>query len=154
MLGGGKTSRLYERLAYREQVVDSVSAFGYGLELAGMFAVQADVKNGVDPASVEAAIAQEVARLAKDGPTEEELARAKVQVRSGFVRGVERIGGWGGKADVLAECEVYTGDAHCYRTSSRVADLTFAAVHTVMQRKDGTLVGAADPRRDGAALGY
>jgi gamma-glutamyltranspeptidase/glutathione hydrolase len=50
---------------------------------------------------------------------------------------------------------VYAGwRAHGYLPSSRVADLTFAAVHTVMQRKDGTLVGAADPRRDGAALGY
>ena len=135
VLGGGKTSRLYERLAYREQVVDSVSAFGYGLELAGMFAVQADVKNGVDPASVEAAIAEEVARLAKDGPTEEELARAKVQVRSGFVRGVERIGGWGGKADVLAECEVYTGDAHCYRTSlARIESATVADVQAAARR--------------------
>lgn len=50
---------------------------------------------------------------------------------------------------------VYAGwRAHGYMPSSRVADLTFGAVHTVMQRRDGLLVGAADPRRDGAALGY
>jgi gamma-glutamyltranspeptidase/glutathione hydrolase len=50
---------------------------------------------------------------------------------------------------------VYAGwRAHGYLPSSRVADLQFAAVHAVLQRKDGTLIGAADPRRDGAALGY
>ncbi|HEY0972752.1 MAG TPA: gamma-glutamyltransferase [Gemmatimonadales bacterium] len=30
----------------------------------------------------------------------------------------------------------------------------FGGVHVVLVRKDGTLVGAADPRRDGAAVGY
>src|SRR5690606_41811121 len=29
--------------------------------------------------------------------------------------GVERIGGFGGKADVLAACETYTGEPGCYR---------------------------------------
>jgi gamma-glutamyltranspeptidase/glutathione hydrolase len=44
--------------------------------------------------------------------------------------------------------------AHGYVTSTRIADLLFAAVHAVAIRPDGTLVGAADPRRDGAAAGY
>lgn len=43
---------------------------------------------------------------------------------------------------------------HGYITSTRIADLLFAAVHAVAIRPDGTLVGAADPRRDGAAAGY
>ncbi|HEX6976085.1 MAG TPA: gamma-glutamyltransferase, partial [Vicinamibacterales bacterium] len=44
--------------------------------------------------------------------------------------------------------------AHGYVTSTRIADLLFAAVHAIAIRPDGTLVGAADPRRDGAAAGY
>ncbi len=44
--------------------------------------------------------------------------------------------------------------AHGYVTTTRIADLLFAAVHAVAIRADGTLVGAADPRRDGAAAGY
>ena len=43
---------------------------------------------------------------------------------------------------------------HGYITSTRIADLLFAAVHAIAIRPDGTLVGAADPRRDGAAAGY
>ncbi|HEX6973834.1 MAG TPA: gamma-glutamyltransferase, partial [Vicinamibacterales bacterium] len=44
--------------------------------------------------------------------------------------------------------------AHGYITNTRIADLLFAAVHAIAIRPDGTLVGAADPRRDGAAGGY
>ena len=44
--------------------------------------------------------------------------------------------------------------AHGYAPSTRIADLMFAAVHAIAQREDGTLIGAADPRRDGAAAGY
>ncbi|MEK5756953.1 hypothetical protein, partial [Acinetobacter variabilis] len=45
------------------------------------------------------------------------LERAKTAFRAGFVRGIERIGGFGGKADALAECTVYEGDPGCFRTS-------------------------------------
>ena len=57
ILGGGKTSRLYQRLVYRDKLVDSVQAGASPFELASQFEVQADVKQGVDPAKVEAAIA-------------------------------------------------------------------------------------------------
>src|SRR5690606_7303421 len=45
----------------------------------------------------------------------EELARTRTSRRAGFVRQIERIGGFGGKADVLAECAVFVGDAGCFR---------------------------------------
>ena len=44
--------------------------------------------------------------------------------------------------------------AHGYAPTTRIADLMFAAVHAIVQREDGTLIGAADPRRDGIAAGY
>jgi gamma-glutamyltranspeptidase/glutathione hydrolase len=44
--------------------------------------------------------------------------------------------------------------AHGYLPSNRVANLQFAGVHAVWAAPDGRLVGVADPRRDGAALGY
>ena len=40
-----------------------------------------------------------------------------------------------------------------YRPSSRVADLSFGAVHAVHVRPDGRRIGVADPRRDGSAVG-
>ncbi len=117
ILGGGKTSRLYERLVYRERLADSVSAGQSPLEIAGLFTLSADVKQGVAVARVEAAMMQELQRFIDQGPTQAELERARIAIRAGFVRGLERIGGFGGKADVLASCEVYAGDPGCYRQS-------------------------------------
>ena len=37
---------------------------------------------------------------------------------------------------------------------NRIADMQFGGVHAIQVRKDGVLVGAADPRRDGVAVGY
>ena len=56
-------------------------------------------------------------------------------VRAGFVRGIERIGGFGGKADVLAECQVFHGDPGCFRTSLATIDAaTPAQVRDVARR--------------------
>jgi gamma-glutamyltranspeptidase / glutathione hydrolase len=44
--------------------------------------------------------------------------------------------------------------SHGYAPTTRIADLMFAAVHAIVVRPDGMLVGAADPRRDGVAAGY
>ena len=44
--------------------------------------------------------------------------------------------------------------SHGYAPTTRIADLLFAAVHAIAIRPDGTLIGAADPRRDGVAAGY
>jgi predicted Zn-dependent peptidase len=120
VLGGGKTSRLYERLVYRDRIADTVSAGHTALEIAGLFGITTDVKAGVPHAKVEAAIEEELQRFIAKGPTVEELERARTGMRAGFVKGLERIGGFGGKADVLAACEVYEGDPGCYRRSLEV----------------------------------
>ncbi|PBS11673.1 peptidase M16 [Lysobacteraceae bacterium NML93-0792] len=117
ILGGAKASRLDRRLLHGDRLVDNVSAGAYGSQLGSTFIVMATVKQGVDPATVEAAIDEELQRLIAEGPSAEELERAKTAFRAGFVRGIERIGGFGGKADALAECTVYEGDPGCFRTS-------------------------------------
>ena len=122
ILGSGKTSRLYERLVYRDQIADSASAGQSALEIAGLFGITADVKSGVDERKVEAAIEEELRRFMTKGPTKAELDRARMAVRSSFIKGLERIGGFGGKADVLASCEVYEADPGCYRRSLRVVE--------------------------------
>lgn len=119
ILAGGKTSRLYRRLVYQDQIATTVTAENERLEIAGMFSITATVKPGGSVASVEKAVDEELARFLKDGPTAAELARAKTQGMAAFLRGVERIGGFGGKSDVLATCEVYTGNAGCYEDAIR-----------------------------------
>jgi zinc protease len=115
ILGNSASSRLNARLVHKEQLVDNVTGFSFPLEISGVFMVIATVKQGVDPARVEAIIDEEIARLTKDGPTKAEVEQARTYVRGQVIRGLERVGGFGGKSDALAECAVYTGDPGCLR---------------------------------------
>ncbi len=115
VLGGSSSSRLDTRLVHHDQLADHVSASVNGSELGGQFFVSVAIKKGVDPAKVDAILDEEVARLLKDGPTTAELERARTVYKAAFIRGIERIGGFGGKADVLAQCAVFTGDPGCFR---------------------------------------
>jgi len=122
ILGGGKSSRLSRRLVHAEKRVDDVSAFAYINELSGNFILIATVKQGGDVAQVEKILDEEVARFIKEGPSADELEQARTVIKAGFVRGVERVGGFGGKSDVLAACAVFTGDPGCYRQELALID--------------------------------
>ncbi len=120
VLGGSAASRLDARLTYKDQSVDSIGTFANAMEIAGVFGVQAMVKAGVDPATVEAAFTEELARFLAQGPTPAELERARTVMTASFARQVERVGGFGGKADLLAACYTYLGDAGCFRHEQAV----------------------------------
>jgi zinc protease len=122
ILGGGKSSRLDKRLVHQDKLVDSVSSGAFGSQLGSNFLITANVKQGADVARVEAAIDEELKKLLKEGPTQDELDRARTVIKAGWIRGVERIGGFGGKADALAECATFTGNPGCFRDSLKVLD--------------------------------
>jgi zinc protease len=115
VLSSGKTSRLYKRLVYDDQIATDVSAYVDLREIGGLFVIQASARPGIELARVEKAVDQELARLLTGGPTAAEVRRVKTQYRAGFIRGVERIGGFGGKSDVLALGEVFAGRADFYK---------------------------------------
>jgi zinc protease len=119
ILADGKTSRLYKRLVYDDQIASSVNCYVITREIAGQFAIQADAKPGVELARVEKAIDEELARFLKEGPTAAELERVKIQARARFIQGIERIGGFGGKSDILASSMVYGGSPDAYKTTLR-----------------------------------
>src|SRR5690606_17417642 len=114
LLGGSATSRLDKRLVHGDKLADGVSTFVGESQLGSNFMVMANVKEGVEPESIEAIIEEEIARLVDGGPTDSELEQAKTVIRAGFIRGIERIGGFGGKADVLAAYEVFADDPGCF----------------------------------------
>ncbi|MDN5924220.1 MAG: insulinase family protein, partial [Xanthomonadales bacterium] len=115
VLGGDKTSRLYQRLVYQDKVADSVSVSDSSGELASQFELEVHVKHGADVKKVEAAIAEVWQQFLKDGPTEDELNRAKTGFRAYMVRRIERVGGFGGKATLLAAGQVYHNDPGQWR---------------------------------------
>jgi zinc protease len=114
ILGGGKTSRLYQRLVYRDKLVDSISASASPFELGSQFEIQANVKQGVEPAKVEAAIAEELHKFLSSGPTADELERVQMRNRAGTVRGLESALG---KAQILGESALYLGGPDGWKRS-------------------------------------
>ena len=115
VLSSGKSSRLYKRLVYDEQIATDVSADLDLREIGGLFSIEATARPGVDLGRVERAVDEELARFLAGGPTPVELRKVKTQYRAAFVRGVERIGGFGGKSDVLAQGEVFAGRPDFYK---------------------------------------
>jgi zinc protease len=129
VLSTGKSSRLFKRLVFDEQIATDVDASLELREIGGLFSIEAGVRPGVDPAKVERALDQQLARFLASGPTPVELARAKTLVRADFIRGVERIGGFGGKSDVLAKGQVFAGRPDYYKVQlGRMAAATAAQV--------------------------
>ncbi|HEY0102485.1 MAG TPA: pitrilysin family protein [Brevundimonas sp.] len=125
VLASGRSSRLYKRLVIDDQLATGVSANAGGRQIAGQFTLTATAKAGGDLNRIEAIVDEEMARLLRDGPTAEELERVRTQNAAGFIRGLERIGGFGGKSDRLAASEVFFGDPAAWRTSyQRVVDAT------------------------------
>jgi zinc protease len=135
VLSDGKSSRLYKRLVYDDQIATDVNAGMNGQEIAGRFAITASVRAGVDLAKVERAVNEELARFLAGGPTPAELARVRARTRAGFIRGIERIGGFGGKSDVLAQGEVFAGRADFYKVRlQRITTATAAQVRSAAAR--------------------
>ena len=121
VLASGKNSRLNERLVYNDQLASGVSARVQERELGSLFTVTVTAMPGEDLRAIEVALDEEVERLLLEGPTQDELAIAQTQYRANFIRRVERIGGFGGKSDVLARNEVFAGDPRYYETRLRVS---------------------------------
>jgi zinc protease len=115
VLSSGKTSRLYKRLVYDEEIATDVSASLDLREIGGLFVIEASARPGTDLTKVERAVDEELSRLLASGPTSAEMRRVKTQYRAGFIRGVERIGGFGGKSDVLAQGEIFAARPDFYK---------------------------------------
>ncbi len=139
VLGGSAASRFDTRLVHGDRIADNASAYSWSSEISGTFFLMSTVKSGVDAAKVERAMDEELQRLISEGPTAQELERAKVSTRARFVRGIERIGGFGGKSDVLASCAIYAGKPDCYKDDLAVIQAaTPASVQAAARKWLGT----------------
>ncbi len=150
VLAGGKSSRLYKRIVYDERLATDVSASVDDSEIGGLFRITATAhiaqtahtaqtthttqttQPGGGLEAIERAIDEELERFIDAAPTADEIDRAQIQLQAGFIRRLERIGGFGGKSDVLAMGQVYAGNPAHYKTmwsrtaAARPADLQMA----------------------------
>ncbi|MDP3312268.1 pitrilysin family protein [Lutibacter sp.] len=135
ILTNGKNSRLYKKLVYEDQTASSMVSFQASSEIASGFIMYANVKPGGDSENVKATMLKELDNFIKNGPTEVELKRAKASYFSSFIKGLERIGGFGGTSDILASNETYFGDASFYKTSLKyVQDATIEDLKLTAQK--------------------
>jgi zinc protease len=101
VLTGGKNSRLYKRLVYDLQIAQDVSAFQASAALGSSFQIIATARPGHTAAELNAVIDEELARLQREPPDGREVERSLNQIQASFYRGMESVGGFGGKADQL-----------------------------------------------------
>jgi predicted Zn-dependent peptidase len=108
ILSGGESSRLYKTLVHDRAVAERVSAGTDDHRGPDQFTVMAVLTDKGKLPDVEAAVDSELTRLRKTPPTVAELEKAKRQLRSAFVFGLQTNMG---RAIQLGEFESYWGDA-------------------------------------------
>ena len=114
LLTGGKNSALYQELVYKRQLATSVSAFYYDREIAGQFWIAVDLANGRSLDDLEDAMDTALSDFIKKGPSAKRLKNTKTSIRASSIKGLQRVGGFGGKSDLLAYSEVYSGNPGAY----------------------------------------
>jgi zinc protease len=129
VLAGGRSSRLYRRLVYDLQIATDVVAFQDGSRIDGKFEVYATARPGHDLGELQRVIDEEVRKLADQGPTPREVERAQNTVEAQFLSRMERVGGFGGKADQLNFYNYFVGTPDYFQKDlERYARVTPAAV--------------------------
>ena len=114
-LAGSKNSPLYQELVYKTGLATGVSAFYYGREIAGLFIISATVAPEQDVKEVESVIDATLEKYLKTGPNSKLLKNTKTSTIAGLTNGLQRIGGFGGKSDILATYQTLYGDAGAFR---------------------------------------
>ena len=134
-LANGKTSRLYRRLVFDERIATDVSASQNSREAASFFQLVATAAPGHTLAELESAISQEIARLAEEGPTADEIDRGQVQTEAQFMFRLQTIGGFGGKSDQLNAYNTFVGDPDFFeRDLARYSAVTGVSLQADVQR--------------------
>jgi len=153
LLASGRTSRLYRRLVEEKQVAVSVSTINGlpGGRYANLFTIMATPRAPHTAAEVEAEIDTELARLAAEPATPEEISRVKNQLRAGLIRGLQSNEGL---AATLAYYETLAGDWRYLTTHlARLETITPADIMAVAAkylRRENRTVAVIETRKEPA----
>ena len=101
VLADGKNSRLYTKLVYETQMAQDVSAVQQSGALGSSFLIIATARPEQPIAAIQTIIDEEIARLRREPPQTREMERVLNQIQASFFRGMERVGGFGGKANQM-----------------------------------------------------
>jgi zinc protease len=109
ILTEGRSSRLYRRLVYELQVAQSVTAYQQSQTLGSVFNIEVVARPNESLEKIMGIVDEELDKLRSEPVAAGELARALTQIEAGFYRGLERVGGFGGKANQLNGYYTNTG---------------------------------------------
>jgi len=150
ILASGKSSRLYKSLVYDKQIAQSVSAYQSSREIGSTFHITVTAKEGHTLEEIENEVNRIVDDLLTNGFTEEELTRAKTGWEAGFVRQLQNVGGFGGRADLLNSYNTYLGDPGMLRwDKNRYTDATAEDIMSYARKylkKDARFVAYVNPQ--------
>ncbi|HEY2156932.1 MAG TPA: pitrilysin family protein [Isosphaeraceae bacterium] len=110
VLTRGKSGRLYQRLVVEEGLAQDVATHQSGRELAGSFAAIVTLRPGKSWERAREIVDAEVAAIAENGPSPEELSRVQNGRLAGLIYALDNIGGFGGVADRLNAYNTFLGD--------------------------------------------
>lgn len=115
ILTSGKSSRLYKRLVLDEELASNVYYYTNESEIGGQFFLIADAKPGVSLSKINDIINQELKKVFTTGVTVAEVERTKANYFVQFLRGIETMGGFGSKNDILSQSETFAGSPDAYK---------------------------------------
>lgn len=145
VLTRGRQSRLHRRLVEEQRLCAWISADVSELEHAGHWSLALEVLPGVEPQRVEDTVLAELAALAVEPPTADELLRSQRQLLADWLFGHEKVEA---QAFAAAHEEAFLGRGWSERTMERIATATADDVADTVAE-----LGSFDPSR-GAALGW
>jgi zinc protease len=134
ILSSGKNSRLYKSLVYENQIAQDVRAYQASREIASVFYIVATAKPGHTLVELEKAIDTELSNIINNPAKAEEVATAVNAYEASFIRRLQSVGGFGGKADKLNQYNVYLGNPDYFSEDlNRYLNITPEAVQKVAQ---------------------
>lgn len=132
IISGPRTARLTKALVYDRQTAAAVQAFNNDNENGGNFVVSVTPRPGTTLTQLEAATDSVLATLKADGPTQEEMEKAKAGLEFGYVSQLQSNLG---KAEILLDGQAFHGDAGFYKTEyARLKAVTAADVKRVANK--------------------
>jgi len=110
IISGTKSSRLDRKVSFEDQLAQSVTAY-FSEQMSGsQFRIDISLRPGRTPEEARAAVEGVLADLQKTPITEAELRRAQNTWETQLVRGLEKLGGFSGRADLLQRYNLFLGD--------------------------------------------
>ncbi|MCB9854512.1 MAG: insulinase family protein [Phycisphaerales bacterium] len=112
ILSSGKSSRLYKRLVYEDQLATDVSAYQESSILGSLFRIDITAAEGKSLDDIERVTDEILGELVTAGPTTEELERHKASTEFNMLNGLQSILG---KADSLNRYNFFLGEPNSFK---------------------------------------